>query len=227
MVGFHSFCLGLISFAVNVGQHVNHNLINVIQDLFQWMWTHGLGLFNFHWGRTQGVLAGKSSWSLDPKGLWRLFSSSLPCFLVVCHAEKASGFNHSAVNELMLGVFNERMEAGPPTRNTQPTKPTPPPKQMRPDEPTRTNAPTRPDELPHRMKDGRRGKRAAPMDHSPAQQHPTPSPPSDATQPTRPTGTVWTLYGLFQLSDHLACKGTTPSPNICGLNCTGEFMGIS
>uniref|UniRef100_A0A3B4XTD2 lysozyme n=1 Tax=Seriola lalandi dorsalis TaxID=1841481 RepID=A0A3B4XTD2_SERLL len=32
---------------------------------------------------------------------------------------------------------------------------------------------------------------------------------------------VWTLYGIFQLSNYLVCNdGTTPSPNICGLSCS-------
>ncbi|KAG8014531.1 Lysozyme C [Nibea albiflora] len=32
--------------------------------------------------------------------------------------------------------------------------------------------------------------------------------------------TVWTLYGLFQLSNHLVCNdGTTKMPNICGMDC--------
>nr|XP_033481100.1 alpha-lactalbumin [Epinephelus lanceolatus] len=34
------------------------------------------------------------------------------------------------------------------------------------------------------------------------------------------TPEVWTLYGLFQLSNHLVCHdGTTPSPNICSISC--------
>ena len=41
--------------------------------------------------------------------------------------------------------------------------------------------------------------------------------------------TTWTLYGIFQLSDHLSCSdGETPSHNECGKSCTGEFgVGLS
>ncbi|XP_030596847.1 lysozyme C-like [Archocentrus centrarchus] len=32
---------------------------------------------------------------------------------------------------------------------------------------------------------------------------------------------VWTLYGVFQLCNELACSdGTNPSPNVCQINCT-------
>ncbi|XP_073327831.1 lysozyme C, milk isozyme [Pagrus major] len=32
---------------------------------------------------------------------------------------------------------------------------------------------------------------------------------------------IWTLYGLFQLSNHLVCSdGQSPSPNICGMSCS-------
>uniref|UniRef100_A0A3Q0RZG3 Uncharacterized protein n=1 Tax=Amphilophus citrinellus TaxID=61819 RepID=A0A3Q0RZG3_AMPCI len=34
---------------------------------------------------------------------------------------------------------------------------------------------------------------------------------------------VWTLYGVFQLCNELACSdGTNPSPNVCQINCTSE-----
>ncbi|KAA8593132.1 hypothetical protein FQN60_018587 [Etheostoma spectabile] len=52
-----------------------------------------------------------------------------------------------------------------------------------------------------------------------------PRPSTEPPPPTRPPHVVsnqtedepvWTLYGLFQLSNHLICSdGTTPSPNIC------------
>ncbi|XP_030252451.1 lysozyme C, milk isozyme-like [Sparus aurata] len=74
---------------------------------------------------------------------------------IVCHAQFASGFNTSAVNQL------------DPKSNT-----------------VRTPPPT------------------------------TPKPPHvDAN--------IWTLYGLFQLSNHLVCSdGESPSPNICGMSCS-------
>uniref|UniRef100_A0A671TJC9 Uncharacterized protein n=1 Tax=Sparus aurata TaxID=8175 RepID=A0A671TJC9_SPAAU len=41
--------------------------------------------------------------------------------------------------------------------------------------------------------------------------HPTPSHVDD---------NIWTLYGLFQLSNHLVCSdGESLSPNICGMSC--------
>ncbi|KAI2668122.1 Lysozyme C [Labeo rohita] len=34
---------------------------------------------------------------------------------------------------------------------------------------------------------------------------------------------VWTLYGLFQLSDHVVCNSTqSRALNLCGLTCTSE-----
>ncbi|XP_003201752.1 uncharacterized protein [Danio rerio] len=38
---------------------------------------------------------------------------------------------------------------------------------------------------------------------------------------TKPKNTeMWTMYGLFQLSDHVACNSTQSSkPNLCGLSC--------
>uniref|UniRef100_A0A3B4T5Q3 lysozyme n=1 Tax=Seriola dumerili TaxID=41447 RepID=A0A3B4T5Q3_SERDU len=41
------------------------------------------------------------------------------------------------------------------------------------------------------------------------------------TRERRGAEEVWTLYGIFQLSNYLVCNdGTTPSPNICGLSCS-------
>ncbi|XP_069386061.1 alpha-lactalbumin [Paralichthys olivaceus] len=37
---------------------------------------------------------------------------------------------------------------------------------------------------------------------------------------------IWKLYGIFQLSDHLICSdGQTPSLNKCGKNCTDLLDG--
>ncbi|XP_062282355.1 lysozyme C [Scomber scombrus] len=48
----------------------------------------------------------------------------------------------------------------------------------------------------------------------------TQNPPTPTTRPAPPDEEVWTLYGLFQLSNHLVCSdGITPSPNICNIDC--------
>ncbi|XP_071385988.1 lysozyme C, milk isozyme-like [Centroberyx affinis] len=44
---------------------------------------------------------------------------------------------------------------------------------------------------------------------------------SAVSQRTRPDSDTWTLYGLFQLSDHLICdSGAGDSPNLCDINCS-------
>ncbi|KAM7419857.1 hypothetical protein PAMA_016796 [Pampus argenteus] len=49
----------------------------------------------------------------------------------------------------------------------------------------------------------------------PSYDHSTPT-----TRPQHLDNNVWTLYGLFQLSNHLVCSdGVTPSPNICNTDC--------
>ncbi|KAM7394743.1 hypothetical protein PAMP_021529 [Pampus punctatissimus] len=49
----------------------------------------------------------------------------------------------------------------------------------------------------------------------PSYNHHTPT-----TRPAHLDKKVWTLYGLFQLSNHLVCSdGITPSPNICNTDC--------
>lgn len=58
-----------------------------------------------------------------------------------------------------------------------------------------------------------------------ARQAPSTTQPTPPTEPPHLDKEVWTLYGLFQLSSHLVCSdGTTPSPNICGMDCNGEFQ---
>lgn len=58
-----------------------------------------------------------------------------------------------------------------------------------------------------------------------ARQAPSDTQTAPPTEPPRQDEEVWTLYGLFQLSSHLVCNdGTTPSPNICGMDCSREFQ---
>ena len=38
-------------------------------------------------------------------------------------------------------------------------------------------------------------------------------------------GDVWTLYGIFQMSDRVMCNsGSVPSLNLCQTNCSGELL---
>ncbi|XP_051240836.1 uncharacterized protein LOC127354738 [Dicentrarchus labrax] len=46
-----------------------------------------------------------------------------------------------------------------------------------------------------------------------------PKPPR-SNRPSSQDGDVCTLYGLFQLSSHLVCSDGSPSPNICGMDCS-------
>ncbi|KAG7220262.1 hypothetical protein INR49_018318 [Caranx melampygus] len=191
---------------------------------------------------------------------------------IVCQADKASGFNHSAVNELIFGLVNENAGQGgcggggggvgkggkgkgrgrgrgrgsgsgrgrgsgrgggrgrgrgkraapdqwltyppirpnPPTKSMPPTGPNPPIRPTRPIRPNPPTRPTRPNEVTLKMMDMKRPRRAVPMDRG-----------GWGSKPSPPT-TDPKLYGLFQLSDQLACSSNSsaPSPNVCGLNCT-------
>lgn len=47
---------------------------------------------------------------------------------------------------------------------------------------------------------------------------------SNSIKPNTTRRPVWHLYGVFQLSDQLACdSGMNPSLNVCNTSCTGEF----
>nr|XP_046231419.1 lysozyme C, milk isozyme [Scatophagus argus] len=89
---------------------------------------------------------------------------------IVCHAEVASGFNTSAVNQLTSESGEHHSGENSRERN---------------------------------IRDKRHARRT---------QSNTGTPHDDDA--------VWTLYGLFQLSNHLVCSdGTNPSPNICDMDC--------
>ncbi|KAM3622602.1 uncharacterized protein V6R79_000921 [Siganus canaliculatus] len=48
-----------------------------------------------------------------------------------------------------------------------------------------------------------------------------PSERKDSPSPTSGPPVTWTLHGIFQFSSHLICSdATTPSPNLCGINCS-------
>ncbi|XP_044197728.1 uncharacterized protein LOC122973977 [Thunnus albacares] len=53
-----------------------------------------------------------------------------------------------------------------------------------------------------------------------AAEPPSQNPPTPPARPAPLDEEVWTLYGLFQLSNHLVCSdGVTPSPNTCNIDC--------
>ncbi|KAK6300324.1 hypothetical protein J4Q44_G00284220 [Coregonus suidteri] len=125
---------------------------------------------------------------------------------IVCHVEKATGFNTSFVTSW-------RDDDGPDDSPTLLTHPKHPP---------------------------RRGKRHAGHSHgdsSSAESHQFRSSKADSSEEdsskedsskedsskedSSEEETMWTLYGLFQLSDHVICaNGSTPSLNLCQMNCS-------
>uniref|UniRef100_A0A4W5JMC1 lysozyme n=1 Tax=Hucho hucho TaxID=62062 RepID=A0A4W5JMC1_9TELE len=150
---------------------------------------------------------------------------------IVCHVEKASGFNTSFVTDGGPDVLptrpakvNDRHRPEPPPKRgkrhagddvhpthtanndnhpTHPNHPTPPTHPTRPNHPTRLTLPTRPEQPP------KRGKRHAG------------NPFTSGEDNSSEEETVGTLYGLFQLSDHVICSsGSTPSLNLCQMNCS-------
>ncbi|XP_029905478.1 alpha-lactalbumin-like [Myripristis murdjan] len=89
---------------------------------------------------------------------------------IVCHVEKSTGFNTSAVSQQVI----DKTSTEPP----------------------------------------RRGKRAAGGGKFGLAHYMTQTTPGPATS-------LWTLYGIFQWSDHLICSSdASPSPNICEMSCT-------
>ncbi|XP_038568419.1 cell surface glycoprotein 1-like [Micropterus salmoides] len=94
----------------------------------------------------------------------------------------------------------------PPKNSNHPTPPTRPPHLVKPNDPLNTIR-------PHARE--RRDIRQ-PLSNT------RPTPPTHPTpfnHPQHLDEEVWTLYGLFQLSNHLVCNDTTLSPNICEMDC--------
>ncbi|XP_045578521.1 uncharacterized protein [Salmo salar] len=90
-----------------------------------------------------------------------------------------------------------------PTTPTRPNHPTPPTRPNYPTYPTRLTLPTRSEPPP------KRGKRHAGNHFTSGEE--------DSSEEE----TMGTLYGLFQLSDHVICSsGSTPSLNLCQMNCS-------
>lgn len=85
----------------------------------------------------------------------------------------------------------------------------------------RSTHPTHPEHPP------RRGKRHAGDSHgdsSSAESHQFSSSKEDSSEEDSSEEETMYLYGLFQLSDHVICaNGSTPSLNLCQINCSGEF----
>ncbi|XP_042173588.1 uncharacterized protein LOC121845765 [Oncorhynchus tshawytscha] len=146
---------------------------------------------------------------------------------IVCHVEKASGFNTSFVTAWRdddgptrpAKVNDRHRPEQPPKRGkrhagdvdpthpanndnhpTRPNHPTPP---ARPNYPTRLTLPTRPEQPP------KRGKRHAGNHFTSGEEN------------SSEEETMGTLYGLFQLSDRVICSsGSSPSLNLCQMNCS-------
>ncbi|KAM9490390.1 uncharacterized protein ACWYII_003088 [Salvelinus alpinus] len=117
---------------------------------------------------------------------------------IVCHVEKATGFNTSFVTPW-------RDDDGP---DDSPTKD--------------DNRPTRPTHPEHPPRRGKRHAGDSHGDSSSAESHQFSSSKEDSSEEeTSEEETTWTLYGLFQLSDHVICaNGSTPSLNLCQMNCS-------
>lgn len=114
---------------------------------------------------------------------------------VVCHVELTSGFNTSAVNQLTVSHDNA----------------------MSP--------------KPHA---GLRGKRSpgaggsrfaiAKFMGSKSSEEEGSGGSSSSEESAEKRGDVWTLYGIFQLSDRVMCQsGAVPSLNLCKTDCQGDL----
>ncbi|KAL7845485.1 hypothetical protein AOLI_G00236770 [Acnodon oligacanthus] len=116
---------------------------------------------------------------------------------IVCHAELTSGLNTSAVNQIPAPPHNESQEHHPPSAGGA---------VGRPGDGGRPGAGGRkPSGRKPRSPKERPDKPRSETSHKEREQH------SDG---------VWTLYGLFQLADRVACvSGSKPSLNLCGLSC--------
>ncbi|XP_076583530.1 uncharacterized protein LOC143318896 isoform X2 [Chaetodon auriga] len=116
---------------------------------------------------------------------------------IVCHVEFASGFNTSAINELTPGMdeHHNRGKRGLSYGGMGFSL-------AMLEDPSVT--------IPPHI----RGRRHA--------MRPTPNArPPPPTSPPHLDDEVWTLYGLFQLSNHLVCSdGTNATPNICMTDCS-------
>lgn len=122
---------------------------------------------------------------------------------VVCHVELTSGFNTSAVNQLTIP--HDKVE-GPPKR-----------------------------------RGGRRGRRspgaggsrfaiAKFMGSRSSEEEGSggsSSSSSSSEESAEERGDVWTLYGIFQLSDRVMCQsGSAPSLNLCQTDCQGDYKKL-
>ncbi len=123
--------------------------------------------------------------------------SALSLSSVICHVEYGSGFNTSAVTQLKHHNRGKRDSGYGGFFSLAGLE-----------DPSVTI-------LPHT-----RGQRQA-------RQVPSNTPSTPSTTPPHVDSEEWTLYGLFQLANHLVCSdGTTPSPNICMMDCSSEFKLI-
>ncbi|XP_064818845.1 uncharacterized protein LOC135536434 [Oncorhynchus masou masou] len=159
---------------------------------------------------------------------------------IVCHVEKASGFNTSFVTAwrdddgpTRPAKVNDRHRPEPPPKRgkrhagddvypTHPANndnhPTPPPRPNHPTPPPRPNHPTPPPRpnYPTRLTLATRPEQPPKRGKRHAGNHFTSGEENSSEEET-----MGTLYGLFQLSDRVICSsGSTPSLNLCQMNCS-------
>ncbi|KAI4800197.1 hypothetical protein KUCAC02_013431 [Chaenocephalus aceratus] len=129
-----------------------------------------------------------------PEGAWPQGHTMTDDFLakLICHVEKASEFNTSAVNQLIPIKKSSHLRRG--RRDV--------------DESEGLRGSFSSVDLHQRKK------RSSEHDSSSEEKHSSSEEEEEEEQ--------WTLYGLFQLSDHLICSdGATPSPDrICNVTCS-------
>ncbi|XP_029480771.1 uncharacterized protein LOC115103885 [Oncorhynchus nerka] len=116
---------------------------------------------------------------------------------IVCHVEKATGFNTSFVTPW-------RDDDDSPTRPAKDD-----------------NRPTRPTHPEHPPRRDKRHTGDSHGDSSTESHQSSPSKEDSRKEDSSEEETMWTLYGLFQLSDRVICaNGSTPSLNLCQMNCS-------
>ncbi|KAF4075349.1 hypothetical protein AMELA_G00233640 [Ameiurus melas] len=134
---------------------------------------------------------------------------------IVCHAEETSGFDTSIVNQANpLDLLGRRKTRAAPN-TTRPPKTTKPPPQPRTPQPmfneTEIPIPPPPNSLNIEIE----------MNDT----YPPPPPNFNSTymnhRQKRGFNGLWTLYGVFQLADRVACTSSKGlSVNICNMDCS-------
>ncbi|KAJ4944060.1 hypothetical protein JOQ06_012607 [Pogonophryne albipinna] len=142
-----------------------------------------------------------------PEGAWPQGHTMTDDFLakLICHVEKASEFNTSAVNQLIPRKKGSNLRRG--RRDV--------------DESEGLRGSFSSVDLHQRKK------RSSEHDSSSEEKHSSSEEKHSSSEEKHSSSEEdeeeqWTLYGLFQLSDHLICSdGATPSPDrICNVTCS-------